>query len=781
MVDLDLTNGQGATIPSRGEVGGIGSVSVNAILENGKEVNINPDGTVDIFDPQSPAVHSGKDDDDSFSDNLAERLPESALMSLATEVIEGVEDDERSRASLLTQYEKGLDLLGTTIEEVSTPSSPSRSISRVGHPLLMETMIKYHAGSEAEMLPAEGPAKVMTVGQVTSDEEQLAADFQSDLNYFLTDIAAEFYPDTSKMIMELAFAGNVYKKVYRDPMRDRPVSESVSMLDLIVSEQATDLTNAIRVTHQIEMTRSQLRRMQISGAYRDVDLGYSQQFPMPAHQALKRHEGLSPATMRPQDIPYFLWETDQDVDLSMHPITGKFERRAPDGLPLPYKITVDKNTRQVLGVWRNWKQGDKLYKKRNMYVHYGLVPATGLRFHHWGFLQILGNHTKVQRAIWRLLVDAGMFSVFPGGVKLRGGRTATNEIQPGPGEWIDIDAPAGTADIRNILMALPYKEISAVYVQFAQMIDSAAKELAGTVTIETGEGRTNIPVGTMMSMIEQQTQIMAGVHKRTHRAQREELFKLRELFAENPEDLWRLARDPARRWQVGEEFMDLNLVPASDPNIPSQVHRIQLAVALATLAQMAPTMFDQREVLTRLMRTIRIPNPQALLITPEQQQAASQGAAAGPPVDPSKMAAVQLRQQIAGQQMQQKQQESAAQSQEADKDRQAHAQSAILESQDREKDRESKTQIEQMKEQTEQARLASEIRRDEINAQRQAQQDARQDQQQREQAAREEQVRQEEAAREEQHRGEDRAQAEEQQRRQEEQKAATTPFGPGTF
>lgn len=670
----------GPTAPSRGEIGGIGSGVVHlTTMDDGQEVevDVHPDGSVMI------GLGGPPDDDDDldqeeFGANLADRLPDNILMGIAEELIEGVDSDIQSRSDLVDQYERGIDLLGTRIEDVSTPSSTGRSVSRLGHPLLMESMIRYHAGAEAEMLPAEGPAKVMTIGESSPEEDRLADDFESDFNYFLTEIATEYYPDTSGMLMHQGYCGNAYKKIYRDAMRDRPVSESVSMLDLIVSEEATDLDNATRVTHQIMMARNQLRRMQISGHYRDIDLGWSQLQPNSADSAIKQAEGLSPMAQRPQDVPYTLWETDLDIDVDRHAIAGKWEDAAPPGLPLPYKVTVDQGTRQVLGVWRNWKDGDKLYRKRNMYVRYGLIPSLG--FHHWGFLQILGNHTRALRAIWRLLVDCGMFSNFPGGVKLRSARTDTNEIAPGPGEWIDVDAPA-SSDIRNMLMPLPYKTIDAVFVQLAQMIQEGAMRLGGAVMLETGEGRTNVPVGTMMSMIEQQTQIMAGVHKRNHLAQRSELRKLRELFIENPRDLWKLARDPKRQWEVGEEFADLNLVPASDPNIPAQVHRIQQAVALMTIAQQNPQIYNMYEVHERVLRTIRISSPESLFA---QQPAAQQ-----PPGDAAKMAALQQKGQLAQQSAQQKMQELAIKMADEEKDRQSDAQRTALESMDRAADRQS--------------------------------------------------------------------------------------------
>lgn len=692
--------GTGPSVPSRGDTGGgIGSGVVQLETKDGTGVSVYADGSVAISAPHSTPENDFADD--KFDRNLAEGMDEAILAQIATEVIEGVEADIQTRGDLVNQYELGIELIGSRIEDVSTPSTAGRSISRIGHPLLIESMIKGHSGMEAEMLPAEGPAKVQTIGQPSKDEEQLAADFESDFNYYLTEIAPEYYPDTSRMIMGELYCGNGYKKIYRCAMRDRPVSESVSMLDLIVSEEATDLENATRVTHQVQMTRAQIRRMQIAGRYRDFTLGQSQAERRPGDAAIKQSEGLSGQSQRPQDIPYMLWETDLDLDREFYTIEGKWERAAPKDFPLPYKVTVDKNTRQVLGIWRNWKDGDKFYRKRNMYVHFGMVPSLG--FHFWGFLQILGNHTRALRAIWRLLIDAGMFSNFPGGVKLKGARTATNEIAPGPGEWIDIDAPAGN-DIRQMLMPLPYKTIDAVFVQLAQMIEEGAQRLGGSVMIETGEGRTNVPVGTVMSMVEQQTQVIAGVHRRNHQAQKQELRKLRELFVENPQDLWRLARDPKRRWAVGQEFADLNLVPASDPNIPAQVHRIMQAWALSQIAMANPQLYDMREVNMRLLRTIRVSAPETLLTDPNQQAAAQQG----PSPEQLKMQALQEKGKQDQAKHGMKMQEIAAGQQGDAVQAKQDAQTAALESADRAADRQESAQATSLKAETDRMKIEAE-------------------------------------------------------------------------
>jgi hypothetical protein len=685
--------------------------AVTVKMEDGSEVDVLPSGAVIIYEVSKPKPTY---ENDEFGVNLADRMTPELRSRLSEELIEGVEADIETRKDLVAQFKDGIELLGTRLEQVTSPSTATRSVSRVGHPLLIETMIKYQAGAEAELLPAEGPAKVMTIGRVSDAEEQLAQDFEDDFNYFLTDVAEEFYDDTAGMLMHQAYCGNAYKKVYRDPMRERPVSESVSMLQLIVSEDAKTLQSAQRVTHEFEMTRADLRRMQIAGHYRDIDLGYSQAYDG-NNDAIKTAAGIQPSMQRPKDVPYKLWETDVAIDLVDYPIPGKWENEAPDGMPLPYKVTLHKDTREVLGVWRNWKQTDTRYLKRNMYVHYGLVPSLG--FHKWGFLQILGNHTRALRAIWRLLIDSGMFSCFPGGIKAKSARTATNELMPNPGEWVDVDVPI-TTDLSKVLMPLPYKAIDAVFVQLAEMIEQGAMRVGGTVMLETGEGRTNIPVGTIMSMVEQQTQIMAGVHKRSHRAQREELRKLREIFIENPEDLKLLARS-GREWINDiEAFTNANLVPASDPNVPSHVHRIMQAWALMQIAAMNPNLYDLREVNDRVLRTIKMASPETLMVQPGAEQqpqgqdprlvAAQQKAQAAEQAAQQRMAETQQKSQQADRDHQLTLAEGAqkAQADEADRAQDAHI--AALESSDRAADRAAKLEIARVKEETQRQRLEQE-------------------------------------------------------------------------
>jgi hypothetical protein len=700
-------------------LGAVGGTAVAVQLNDELEVQVvpNEDGGSDVVVVTAPAVHTYDDDDQQFEANLADiGFPASILANVADDALQGLETDEGSRAELIQQWNEGIDLLGLKLEEISASQGQKRGISRVGHPLLKESLIKYVASATGELLPAAGPAKVSTVGQVASEEEERAQDFADAMNFFLTDIATEFYRDTQKMFVHQGYGGNAYKKIFRCAMRNRPVSEFVSMIDLIVSEEAKDLETALRVTHQFFPSRAEVRRMQIMGRYRDFPIPHATGQLPSANRAVKSSEGLSASATRPQDVPLRMVEMDLDLDPEMYPELGlaKYERAAPVGLPLPYKVTIDRDSRQIFGLWRNWDPEDELYRKDNMYVRYGFMP--GLGFHDWGYLQILGDYTRAQRAIWRLLIDSGMFNNFPAWIKIKGTRTSTNEIAPGPGEAVDLDVP-GATDIRQMIMALPTKQLDAVFVQFLQYIGEQSEKLGGTVMIETGEGRTNVPVGTVMSQIEQSTQIMAFIHKGNHTSQKHELMKLRKLFAKNPADITRLNPNPSRQWLDPADFMDLNLSPASDPNIPAHVHRIMQAWALLMLVQQAPGQFDIQECLRRALSAIRIADPKTLLLSPEQLAAAAQSqqeaaaAANQKPPDPTKVQAAQVNAQAKTQQTamqhQGKMTELAADAQNKQGELNVKAQAAALESADKAADRQAELQGEAMRLQAQREKMQS--------------------------------------------------------------------------
>lgn len=565
------------------------------------------DGTrITVMEDGSVVIDTGrqvetKEADNNFDANLAEKMDPGELDTLAMDLIEGIKADVQSRITLLSNYAKGIELLALTVEEEGGGRQRKRT-SKVRNPIMLDACTKFWAAASAELLPSSGPCKVRDDQLSTEERDDLAQKFQLDMNHYLTVTAREYYPDTAQMLMLLGFGGTTFKKVYHCPLRERPVSESVRLPDLIVNEQATDLDNAIRVTHQVSMPPVNVRRLQVNGFYLDVELGDASDTADPTREKERAIHGLGggSSTLRPQDRDRTLYECYTDIDLADY---GSSEKGAPKRLPLPYRVTIDKDAQKVLEIRRNWRQGDKKYQKRQRFVKWSMVPGFG--FLALGFLHLLGNQTRALTALWRIMIDCGMFSAFPGGIKIKGTRQTSNEIAPGPGEWVEVDT-GPQLEIQKAFMPMPYQPLNGVLIQLSEMISAHADKLGTSVEFPTGEGRTNIPVGTIMAMIEQQTQTMAAVHRGLHRSQQEELLLIKELFAEDPEALWRGCHNPAHEWSDPQEFIDCNLVPATDPNVPSHIHRIMVATALVTLATQNPDIYNKVAVHKHAIRMIGI-------------------------------------------------------------------------------------------------------------------------------------------------------------------------------
>ncbi len=616
-------------------------------------VTVNEDGSVEIdLGGKAPT----KELDNKFDANIAEEMDDGPLGTLAMDLIDGIKADMQTRIALLSNYAKGIDLLALTQEEEGGSGTGKRKrTSKVRHPVMLDACTKFWASASAELLPASGPCKVRDDALSTQTRDSLAQHFQMDMNHYLTVTAREYYPDTGQMLMLLGFGGTTFKKVYHCPLRERPVSEAVRLPDLIVNEQATDLDNAIRVTHQVMMAPNSVKRLQVQGFYLNIDLGDVSPEVDPTKQKEQSIHGLGAGstTLRPQDRDRTLYECYTDIDLSDY---GQQEKGAPEGLPLPYRVTIDRDAQKILEIRRNWRKDDAKFRKRQRFVKWTMVPGFG--FLGLGFLHLLGNQTKALTALWRIMIDAGMFANFPGGVKVKGTRQTTNEIAPGPGEWVEVDT-GPQLDITKAFMPLPYKDLNAVMIQLSEMIGAHADKLGTSVEFPAGEGRTNIPVGTILAMIEQQTQTMSAVHRGLHRSQQEELLLLKELFAEDPEALWRGCSNPAHEWSDPAEFLDCNLVPATDPNVPSQIHRLMVATAMVTVAATNPDIYDRVAVHKHAWLTAGIADVDSY-IKPQQQP--------GQPQDPEAMQAMaelQFKQQELQLKQQEQQRKAASESVEA--------------------------------------------------------------------------------------------------------------------
>jgi len=645
----------------------------------GVSITVAENGDVEIdFDAKKTMAEK----DTSFSANLAEKINDWDLGGLCDDVLRGIQSDIESRAQLDKTYDRGIDLLGLTLEEASSEATAEGTVSKTYDPTLLEAVINYQCTTSAEMLPAAGPVKVKDYSrEPDANRMRLADDLESDMNYYLTSVRKEYYPDTRRMLFAQGFCGNGFKKIYRCPIRQAPVSDYVSMQDFIVSNDTVSLSNCGRMTHQTKLRKSTMKRMMIAGVYRDVSLAHPHEQPSTTERKIKKIEGIQPQP-RYQDERHTVYESYVEIDMAEF---GFEEKGAPEGLPLPYRVTIDKDSREILEIRRNWREDDENFMPIIRFVHFGFIP--GLGFYHYGFIHILGNTARALTALGRQLLDAGQFANFPGLLSSDiGGRQESTQIRVNPGGMKTIKT--GGMKITDVVMALPYKEPSQVLMTLAKNVSDNARRLAMTAQVQVGEGRADVPVGTMMALIEQATKPMAALHKQNHSSQQEEFEKLKELFAEDPQALSKFSKNPRRQWEAAEEFQDLDLVPVSDPNVPSSTHRMMMATALSQLINIFPEL-NRQQVLEIILTTLNYPT-QGMINPP----APPPQLPPPPPPDPSKMAAVQVK-------ANQEKREAAT----AIMETQAREHEQEMEDQNSQADRESQERIEQMR--LEEARIKS--------------------------------------------------------------------------
>ena len=585
-----------------------------------------PDGSVVIELAGRRGAERDKTGADVHDANLADHVDDTELSNIAEDLLQGIASDETSRTDWIEIRKKGLTLLGLKVEEPkSTPDGGSMSVVR--SPLLLEAVLRFQANARAELLPSAGPVKVRNdtvsktqaqkqleqqsgVAPTPDESDTLAKSLEDELNHYLTVRAKEYYPDTNRLLFSVGFGGSGFKKVYRCPLRRRPVSESIDANDLIVSDAAVDLHNAGRVTHRSTMRQSVLKRMQMAGAYRDVSLATPSMPSLnPIEQKVGEVTGLVASPQLPSDYQHTIYECYCELDLAG--FEHEEDDGEPSGLPLPYRVTIEKESRQILEIRRNWKEDDKEQIAVIPIVKYPFVD--GLGFYGIGLVSILGNSTAAVTGAWRMAMDAGMMASFPGGLIAKGlGRQDNMNIQLAPGQWRGIDT-AGMP-INQAAMALPYRDVTPGLMSMMQHIEGKAAAVGGIGEIAVGEGRQDAPVGTTLALLDQATKIMAAVHKGLHQAQSEEFQLLRDLFIEDPSPLL-CGNQKFEKAQIVEALKNCNLVPAADPNTPSHMHRIMQAVALKQLSQQNPQLYDARKVDSRIMLMVGVSDPDSLFNT----------------------------------------------------------------------------------------------------------------------------------------------------------------------
>ncbi len=540
-------------------------------------------------------------------DNLAGEIDDIELGRIADELLRGIDADIQTRSDWIEDRAQGLKLLGLKIEipgvQGSSDGAPVEGMSKVRHPLLLEAVLRFQANARSELLPTDGPVKIRDDSNNSGVQlDELATALEKDMNHYLTVTANEYYPDTDRMLFMVGFGGDGFKKVYFCPLRNRPVSESIDAEDLIVNNAATDLDSAKRITHRIMMRPSVVRRMQIIGAYLDIPLSEAMEPRLNAAKEEKNaQQGVSNTVMNHEDRDREIYECYCELDIKgfEHKWKGK-----PSGLEVPYRVTVDVSSRNILSIVRNYKEEEKLPTARRVFVKYPFVP--GLGFYDIGLLHILGNTTNAVTAAWRELLDAGMFAAFPGFLMAeQGARQNTNIFRVPPGGSATVKTNG--MKISDAIMPLPYKEPSPALMQLAQNIAEYGQRVGGTAEMAVGEGRQDAPVGTTLAIIDQATKVMNSVHKRLHAAQSEEFQLLRDCFKENPESFWQRNKSPAYPWDQDTFLQALEnhyLVPQADPNTASHTQRMMKTVALIQLAAQSPDMFDLQAVNRQAIRTI---------------------------------------------------------------------------------------------------------------------------------------------------------------------------------
>ena len=582
------------------------------------------DGSISISLDGRPINPAAKRDDKSdWFRNLAEEIPDTELYGIADELIRGIDQDQSSRQEWVEERSTGLRLLGLKIEIPgiggSADGAPVEGMSRVRHPLLLEAVLRFQANARSELLPTDGPVKIRNDNNNADlAEDQLGNALERDMNHYLTSTAKEYYPDTDRMLLMLGFGGTAFKKVYFCPLRNRPVSESVDADDLIVNNAATDLSNAKRITHRVMMRPSVVKRLQILGVYRDIELSTPSPAKLDSVQREKKsQQGIAQDDASPEDRDREIYECYCELDLSgfEHKIKNK-----ETGLEIPYRVTIDLTSKEILSIVRNYDEDDNdLPEAKANFVKYTFVPGFG--FYDIGLLNILGNTTNAITAAWRELLDAGMYANFPGFLfSDQGLRQNTNIFRVPPGGGASIKT--GGMDIRQAIMPLPYKEPSAALMTLVANMADTGMRLGGTSEQQVGEGRADAPVGTTLAMIEQATKILNAVHKRMHAAQAEEFRLLMDCFKEHPDSFWQRNKKPAKQWDEAtflQALNDCDLVPQADPNTASHSQRVMKIMALKELQKQNPTMYDPIAIDTAALQAIGWSNPQQFLVPASAQ------------------------------------------------------------------------------------------------------------------------------------------------------------------
>ena len=607
------------------------SIALEALRESGSEgFEMQEDGSAILGQTDSEEMETG------FDSNLAEVIDPSDLRTISNELVAGIEKDKGSREDWESTYTDGLKYLGMKFD--AERSEPFAGASGVIHPLLGEAVTTFQAQAYKELLPSGGPVKTQVMGAYSSMLEEQAQRVKDFMNYQITHVMEEFDEELDQMLFYLPLAGSAFKKVYYDENLGRAVSKFIAPEDLIVPYYTTDLESCTRITNVIKMAENDVRKLQASGFYRKIDLetGENSNSFTDVKEEINKLSGMEP-TYDDGEVS-LLYEVHCNLELEGY--EDMDEDGEPTGVKLPYIVTLDTHSSEILSIRRNYKEDDTFKKKIEYFVHFKFLP--GLGFYGFGLTHMIGGLSKASTSIMRQLIDAGTLANLPAGFKTRGIRIRDEDTPIQPGEFRDVDAPGGS--LRDSIQPLPFKEPSATLLNLLNILVDSGQKFASIAEINTGQGNPNAPVGTTLALLERSTKVLSAIHKRLHNSQKKEFRILSKVFQEYlpPEYPYAIANNESSI--MLSDFDDkVDIFPVSNPDIFSQAQRIAMAQEMMQLVQSNPQVHGPSgtyEAYKRMYAAIGVDNIDQILTPP-------------PPTDPTPLeAGFENNQLLLGQQAQ---------------------------------------------------------------------------------------------------------------------------------
>ena len=574
---------------------------------------------IEIVDPEEVNIKAGDleisltqdEDEEGFSDNLAEYMDEGALSSMAGDLDFDIEQDRGSRKEWEKAYTEGLKLLGLQIEDRTEPWDGACGVF---HPMITEAVVRFQAETITETFPAQGPVRTKLLGKETPELKEKATNVENDMNYELTETMKEFRPEHERMLWSLPATGSAFKKVYYDPGLGRQVSMFIPAEDIILPYGATDMDTCYRVTHVMRKTKNEILKLQKAGFYRDIELSEATKEKNDIKQAKDKETGFSDLN----DDRYTLYECHVDLDLEGYEDTDENEdgELVTTGIALPYVVTLIKGTNEVLSIRRNWEEGDELKLKRQHFVHYQYIPGFGA--YGFGLFHLIGGFAKSATSIMRQLVDAGTLSNLPGGLKSRGLRIKGDDTPIAPGEFRDVDVASG--NIRDSILPLPYKEPSNVLFNLMNQIVDEGRRFAATADMNVSDMSAQAPVGTTLALLERQLKVLTAVQARVHFALKQELKLIKNLIRDYTDTSYTYEPEYGSKKAKKEDYDLVDVIPVSDPNAATMSQRVVQYQAVIQMAQMAPQIYDLPQLHRSMLDVLGIKNAEKLVPLPDDQK-----------------------------------------------------------------------------------------------------------------------------------------------------------------